>query len=81
MWWRTSRPKAANHRIPGPHVASGPGRYHEKARRKVLFAPTYHDVTQAVYKRAVGRWERYAEALAPIQPQLEPYLKAFGYSA
>ena len=52
---------------------------HETARRKVLYAPTYHDVTQPVYKRAVGRWERYAEALAPLQPKLAPYLRAFGY--
>jgi tetratricopeptide (TPR) repeat protein len=54
-------------------------RYHEAARRKFLFAPTYHDVTQPVYRRAVGRWERYAEALAPIQSKLAPYCKAFGY--
>jgi tetratricopeptide (TPR) repeat protein len=54
--------------------------YYEKARRKFLFAPTYHDVTQPVYRRAVGRWERYADALAPIQGKLGPYLKAFGYS-
>lgn len=55
-------------------------RYHETARRKVLYAPTYHDVTQPVYQRAVGRWERYAEALAPLQERLVPYLKAFGYA-
>jgi hypothetical protein len=55
-------------------------RYHENARRKVLYAPTYHDVTQPVYKRAVGRWERYAEALAPVQAKLAPYCRAFGYS-
>jgi len=54
-------------------------RYYETARRKVLFAPTYHDVTQPVYKRAVGRWERYAEALEPIQSRLAPYCRAFGY--
>ena len=57
------------------------GRSHETARRKFLFAPTYHDVTQPVYKRAVGRWERYAEALEPIQARLAPYCRAFGYSA
>jgi tetratricopeptide (TPR) repeat protein len=57
------------------------GRYYETARRKVLFAPTYHDVTQPVYKRAVGRWERYAEALEPIQSRLAPYCLAFGYTA
>jgi tetratricopeptide (TPR) repeat protein len=55
-------------------------RYHETARRKVLYAPTYHDVTQPVYKRAIGRWERYAEALAPVQAKLAPYCRAFGYS-
>jgi len=55
-------------------------RYYETARRKVLFAPTYHDVTQPVYKRAVGRWERYAEALEPIQSKLAPYCRAFGYT-
>jgi tetratricopeptide (TPR) repeat protein len=54
-------------------------RYHETARRKVLYAPTYHDVTQPVYKRAVGRWERYAEALAPVREKLAPYCRAFGY--
>ena len=54
-------------------------RYHETARRKFLFAPTYHDVTQPVYRRAVGRWERYAGFLEPVQAKLAPYCKAFGY--
>jgi len=56
------------------------GRSHETARRKVLYAPTYHDVTQPVYKRAVGRWERYAAALEPVQAKLAPYCRAFGYA-
>lgn len=56
-------------------------RSHEAARRKVLYAPTYHDVTQPVYQRAVGRWERYAAALAPVQDKLAPYCRAFGYRA
>jgi tetratricopeptide (TPR) repeat protein len=56
-------------------------RYHETARQKVLYAPTYHDVTQPVYRRAVGRWERYAESLQPLQERLAPYLRAFGYQA
>jgi hypothetical protein len=55
-------------------------RYYETARRKFLFAPTYHEVTQPVYRRAVGRWERYAQALEPIQPKLAPYCRAFGYT-
>lgn len=54
--------------------------YHEISRRKFLYAPTYHDVTQPVYSRAVGRWQRYAEALVPIQERLKPYCRAFGYT-
>ncbi|HEY1123911.1 MAG TPA: sulfotransferase, partial [Haloferula sp.] len=55
------------------------GRYFETARRKVLYAPTYHDVTQPIYRSAVRRWERYAEALEPFQGRLAPYCRAFGY--
>ena len=53
--------------------------YHEAARKKFVFAPTYSDVTQPVYNRAVGRWKHYAEQLAPVQEQLAPYCRAFGY--
>jgi hypothetical protein len=54
--------------------------YYESSRRKFLYAPTYHDVTQPVYRRAVGRWERYAKALEPLQARLAPYCRAFGYT-
>jgi len=53
--------------------------YHETARKKFVFAPTYNSVTQPVYRRAVGRWQHYATALAPIQARLAPYRRAFGY--
>ncbi|HXR09032.1 MAG TPA: sulfotransferase [Candidatus Acidoferrum sp.] len=55
-------------------------KYYEAARQKFVFAPTYHDVTQPVYRRAVRRWEHYAEALAPLQAALAPYCRAFGYA-
>jgi tetratricopeptide (TPR) repeat protein len=54
-------------------------RYHETARRKFLFAPTYHDVRQPIYRRAIGRWERYAETLEPGKAKLASYCKMFGY--
>ncbi len=54
-------------------------RFHENARRKVLYAPTYHDVTQPIHQRSVGRWERHAAALEPFQGKLQPYCRAFGY--
>ncbi len=53
--------------------------FHEKAQQKVVFAPTYNDVTKPVHNRAVGRWQHYAEALEPIQDRLAPYCRAFGY--
>ncbi len=54
--------------------------FQESAKRRVLFAPTYDDVTKPVHKKAVGRWQHYAEALAPVQEKLAPYCRAFGYS-
>jgi hypothetical protein len=54
-------------------------RFHENARRKFIFAPTYNEVTRPVHRRAVGRWEHYAEALAPIQERVAPYCRTFGY--
>jgi hypothetical protein len=59
---------------------AGQAQYHEKARKKFVSAPTYHDVTKPVYTRAIGRWERYAEALAPFQEKLAKYCGAFGYA-
>jgi len=53
--------------------------FHESARRKFVFAPTYSDVAKPVHAGAVGRWQHYAKALAPIQRRLEPYIKAFHY--
>jgi tetratricopeptide (TPR) repeat protein len=56
-------------------------RFHEAARDKLVFAPTYNEVTQAVHPRAVGRWRHYAAALEPFQEPLARYLRAFGYDA
>lgn len=57
----------------------GQAAYYETTRRKFIHSPTYNEVTQPVYTRAVRRWEHYAEALAPLQLSLEPYFRAFGY--
>jgi tetratricopeptide (TPR) repeat protein len=53
--------------------------FYEHARKKVLHAPTYADVIQPVYKRAVGRWRNYQKYLEPHLEKLEPFVKAFGY--
>jgi tetratricopeptide (TPR) repeat protein len=54
-------------------------KYYETARRKFVFAPTYHEVTKPVHNRAIGRWEHYTDALQPVMGRLERYCKAFGY--
>lgn len=54
--------------------------FYEDARKRFVFAPTYNEVTQPLHRRAVGRWQHYAEALAPIEQRLAPYCRAFGYS-
>jgi tetratricopeptide (TPR) repeat protein len=53
--------------------------FDEHARQKTVRSPTYADVTQPVYKRAVGRWRNYQKYLEPYLEQLEPFVKAFGY--
>lgn len=53
--------------------------FHESARRKFLFSPTYQDVTRPVENRPVDRWKNYAEALEPFQSRLAPYCRAFGF--
>ena len=53
--------------------------FDEHARQKVVRSPTYADVTQPVYKRAVGRWRNYQKYLEPHLARLEPFVKAFGY--
>lgn len=53
--------------------------FHEKAAGKFVHSPTYNDVAKPIHKKAMGRWEHYADALAPHQARLKPYLRAFGY--
>ena len=49
------------------------------AQKKMVRSPTYADVTQPVYKRAMGRWRNYQKYLEPHLATLEPFVKAFGY--
>ena len=54
-------------------------RFDEHARSKRVRSPTYADVTQPVYKRALGRWRNYQKYLEPCLDRLEPFVKALGY--
>ena len=55
-------------------------RYSETAQaRGMINTPSYDQVTQPLYKRALGRWERYREQMQPVLPLLLPWARHFGY--
>lgn len=53
--------------------------YADQARKRDITTPSYESVTQAINKKAVGRWRNYERELEPILPILEPFVKEFGY--
>jgi hypothetical protein len=55
-------------------------RFYDHAKEKMVRSPTYQDVTQPVYNRAVGRWRHYAKYLEPEMDKLRPFIQEFGYS-
>lgn len=48
--------------------------------RGLITTASYSQVTEPIYKRASGRWERYRHHLEPILPTLAPWVEKFGYS-
>ena len=50
------------------------------SRQKAINTPSYHQVTQPVYRHARYRWKRYNEELDPIIETLAPFIEYFGYS-
>lgn len=54
--------------------------YRQAAKKRVITTPSYRDVTGPVNSRALDRWRRYEQELAPILPLLEPFVDVFGYS-
>ena len=54
--------------------------HRETARRRgVISTASYAQVTEPLYRRAVGRWERYRHHLEPVLPVLQPWVERFGY--
>jgi len=54
-------------------------RFHEHARKKPVRSPSYADVVNPVYNRAVRRWRNYQSYLDPYLEGLQPFVEAFGY--
>lgn len=50
------------------------------ARRELIRTASYAQVTEPIYNRAVGRWERYRAQMEPILPILAPWVEKMGYT-
>jgi hypothetical protein len=48
--------------------------------RGLITTASYAQVTEQLYQRASGRWERYRPQLEPVLPILAPWAGRFGYS-
>lgn len=48
-------------------------------QRGMITTPSYHQVTQPIYKNAKFRWKRYAQELKPVMQTLQPFIEHFGY--
>lgn len=55
------------------------GHVEHAKRRGTIGTPSYHQVTQPIYKTAKYRWKRYAKELEPVMETLRPFIKRFGY--
>ncbi|WP_420402785.1 tetratricopeptide repeat-containing sulfotransferase family protein [Nisaea sp.] len=51
---------------------------HAKSRG-VIRTPSFRQVSEPIYSRAVGRWIRYREMMTPYLETLAPFARRFGY--
>lgn len=51
------------------------------ARRDLIATPSYDQVMQPIHQRASGRWQRYADQLAPVSPTLHSWAQRLGYGS
>jgi tetratricopeptide (TPR) repeat protein len=49
------------------------------AKRDHIRTASYSQVSEPIYKRASGRWERYRKQLEPVLPILAPWAERMGY--
>lgn len=56
------------------------GHVEHAARRGTINTPSYHQVTQPIYRDARFRWKRYVMYFRDALPLLQPYIDYFGYA-
>lgn len=49
------------------------------AKRDHIRTASYSQVTEPIYRRSAGRWERYRRQMAPVLPILAPWAERMGY--
>ncbi len=49
-------------------------------RRGFIKTPSYSQVAEPIYRRAVERWRNYSDQLRPSFPILKPWIEALGYA-
>ncbi len=49
------------------------------AKRDHIRTASYSQVTEPIYRRSIGRWERYRPQLEPVLPILAPWAEKLGY--
>lgn len=55
--------------------------FHEHARNKgYISTPSYTQVIEPAHARAVDRWRRYEDHLAPVRTILQPVMERWGYA-
>ncbi|MFX4221343.1 MAG: hypothetical protein ACMVO3_10390 [Thalassobaculum sp.] len=51
---------------------------HARARG-LIRTPSFRQVSEPIYTRAKGRWERYRPQMEPYLDRLRPFITGFGY--
>jgi tetratricopeptide (TPR) repeat protein len=55
--------------------------YDKTARERTrISTPSYHQVTEKIYTRASGRWQRYRKHMEPVLDILAPHAERHGYA-
>ena len=49
------------------------------AQRSHIRTASYSQVTEPIYRRSAGRWQRYRAQFAPVLPILAPWAERMGY--
>jgi len=54
-------------------------RFFEQSGKRTVRTPSYSDISQPIFNRAVGRWRNYELHMKVALEILQPYVKEFGY--